>query len=214
MSNTFYFNRTDAKWGVDITHSISTNKTLYTYGVESHRSRNLSFKPRWNIGKNFIANVLLHSELDELITPPIDNQAYSVSEREMEPSVSYIYKTNFRLTLSYDYYDKINSEGYKDKAINNAMIADVKYNVLSNSTIDVHFAFNSINYNSDSTGSANTTVGYTILNGLVPGANYLWTISYTKRLTGNIEMSLEYDGRKTGSEDIINTGRASVRAIF
>jgi len=214
LSNTFYFNRTSSKWGFDLTHSLSNNKALLTYGFQSNKIRNLIFKPRWNISKNFTTNLTLTSAINELITPAFNNQNYDVIEKSIAPAVSYVYKTNFRFTLTYNYDEKKNIGGDDENAVNNSLTMELKYNVLSNSTITTSFSLNSITFTSDSAGSATSTVGYIMLNGLLPGQNYLWDIEYTKRLSGNIEMSLQYEGRKPGSDNIINTGRASIRAIL
>jgi hypothetical protein len=42
----------------------------------------------------------------------------------------------------------------------------------------------------------------------------LWGMDYTKRLLNNVELSLQYDGRKAAASNTIHTGRASIRAIF
>jgi hypothetical protein len=74
----------------------------------------------------------------------------------------------------------------------------------------VSTTYSSIAFN----GNANSAVAYSMLDGLVNGKNWLWQISFEKRLARNIEMALEYEGRKSGSNAIIQTGRASLRAVF
>ncbi|UAY53701.1 hypothetical protein K9M53_07415 [Ferruginibacter albus] len=214
LSNTLFFNRTSTIWGMDITHSINNNKSLLTYGFESRKLRTLNFKTRWNIGKNFTSSVALTSILNQLNTPQFENRNYNIDEKEIEPSISYVYRSNFRLTFSYSYDDKLNSIGYNERVSNSALTTEVKYNVLSNSTINGKFSLNNISFASDSTGSENSTTGYVMLNGLLPGKNYLWNFSYTKRLAGNIEITVQYEGRKPGTDRVIHTGRATLRALL
>lgn len=214
LSNTIFFNRTNSVWGMDIAHNLNKGKSLLTYGIETRKLSTIIYKTRVNMTRNITTALTLRSILNSLATPKFGNRNYSIEEVSAEPSLSYIYQTKLRATLSYNFDNKKNTIGYKEKTTNNALTADVKYNVLSNSTINARFTLNTINFKYDTGGSANSTVGYIMLDGLLRGKNYLWNIEYTKRLGGNIEMSIQYDGRKPGDARVVHIGRASVRAIL
>jgi hypothetical protein len=116
--------------------------------------------------------------------------------------------------LLYGYNHKQNTTGFLEQSTNHTITTEAKYNVLSSSSITARFSFNTIDFNFAPGGTSNSTVGYIMLDGLQPGKNYLWNLEFTKRLSGNIEMTVQYDGRKPGDARVIHTGRATVRAIF
>ncbi|MEO6836904.1 MAG: hypothetical protein ABI185_00860 [Ginsengibacter sp.] len=210
LTNTLYFNRTSSVWGIDIIHRLNSSKSLLNYGFESNSFRDLSIKGRWNLTRSIVTSFTNKYDRNQLINPTFANRNYKVNEFSAEPSVSYVHKSNFRLSLIYTYDSKKDVIGDSSKALNNQLAAEVKYNVLSNGTINGRFSINNINF----TGDPNSTVGYVLLNGLLPGKNYLWDLELTKRLAGNIELDLQYEGRKPGTNPIVNTGRVSLRAIF
>jgi hypothetical protein len=210
LTNTLYFNRTSSVWGLDITHRLNNTKSLLNYGFESTSVRDLTLRGRWNLSRSIATNLINKYGRNQLENPTFANRNYQVKEFSAEPSVSYIYKSDFRVSLIYTYESKKNQTGAMEKAINNQLAAEVKYNVLSNSTINGRFSLNNIRF----TGDANSTVGYILLDGLLPGKNYLWNLELTKKLIGNIELNLQYEGRKPGTNPVVHTGRISVRAIF
>ncbi|MDB5221744.1 MAG: hypothetical protein JWN83_411 [Chitinophagaceae bacterium] len=211
LSNTFYFNRTNVKWGMDVTHRISNTKSLLTYGFESRKLRDVSLKGRWNLNKSITTSITNRFIKNQLTTPKFANRNYLIDETSIEPSVSYIYGSKLRVSLIYNYDDKQNTIDNREQSKNNAISTEFRYNVLSSGTLNGKFTFNNISF---SGGTPNTTVGYIILDGLLPGKNLLWNLQFTKRLAGNIEMSLEYEGRKPGGTHTIHSGRASLRALF
>ncbi len=211
LSNALYFNRASVKWGLDLTHRITNTKSLLTYGFESQKLRDFTIKGRFNLNKSLTTSFTNKFIKNQLSTPKFANRNYLINEISTEPEVSYIYKSNARISLIYTFDKKQNSIDLKERTINNAITTEFRYNVLSNSTLNGNFTFNNISFTG---ASPNTTVGYIILDGLLPGKNLLWNVELTKRLPGNIELNLQYEGRKPGQTRIIHTGRASLRALL
>jgi hypothetical protein len=89
----------------------------------------------------------------------------------------------------------------------------VKYNGKNNSSLQLKASYNQIQSNSNSLSAA-SPAGFIMLDGLNKGKNLIWNMDYTQRLAGNLELSLQYEGRKPGMSREIHTGRASVRAVF
>ena len=78
------------------------------------------------------------------------------------------------------------------------------------SALDLTFSFVDINYE----GKANTPLEYDILDGLKNGKNILWNLLYTRRLNGVLDLTINYEGRKTGDLNPIHVGRAQIKATF
>ena len=102
--------------------------------------------------------------------------------------------------------------GDKETYSSNAVNTEIKYNILQSGSILTKFTYSNISFSP--LANANSTVGYNMLDGLLPGKNYLWNVELTKRLSNNLEINIQYEGRKPGEASVVHIGRASVRAIF
>ena len=209
--NTLSFNRYNSKWGVDLSNLRNTGKSLLTYGYESRKLNDWLIKWRWNISRVFSLTINGKKGENALYTPQFANRNYELSIYSVEPYLTFIKGTSFRIVTSYKLDNKKNLPAYGgEKSTSNSVNIESKYNILQNSSINGKFTFNNIDYKFP----ANTTVSYIMLDGLLPGKNYLWSLGFSKRLLNNLELNFQYDGRKSGTSKPVHIGRAAITALF
>ena len=101
------------------------------------------------------------------------------------------------------------NEGFQKAELNDFGL-EFKYNQVEKGSITGKANFINISYND----LENTAIAYEMLNALKTGYNYTWGLSYQRNLSNNIQISINYDGRKSPNTKIINIGGAQVRAFF
>ncbi|MFI5154776.1 MAG: hypothetical protein ACHQEM_01235 [Chitinophagales bacterium] len=215
--NTFSFNRSESKWGFDINNSRNTSKSLLTYGYQTQVLNEWNLRGRWSLSRSILLNLTFRKGISQSISNSKDftNSNYSLDQYSIAPDLSYTRKSNLRITIGYIYADKKNDPQYGGETYSSQSInSTVKYNILQNTSIQANFTYTGIKYDAQNSDQLNSTVSYVILNGLLPGKNYLWNLDFTKKLGNNLEVNLQYEGRQPGEGHVIHTGRASIRAIL
>ncbi len=211
ISNTLSFNRSSPVWGADVTNLVNYNKALLTYGFESRRLSQWTFKAHVNIAKAYTIGIVQATGINSLLTPSFENRNYNIQNLSVQPRFTYTASTKFRVQTGYELEQKKNVIQYGgEQSTSNIFNIESRYNAVNNTSLTAKFSINNIHYN----GETNTTTSYIMLEGLLPGKNYLWNINLTKRLINNLELNFEYEGRKPGNSRTVNIGRASIRALL
>ncbi len=208
FSNSFSFNKTSQVWGIDFNRFQAANRAYLSFGYESRENISNLLRLRSNWFKVITLDFLGRKSITSLSTPNFANRNYDINAFSLEPKVTYTLQTKFRLSLGCKIEEKSNSGS--EQADLNTINLEGKYNLLSNFSISSSFNYSRIKYSD----MPNTNLSYIMLDGLMPGKNFLWTIEITKRLSSFLEMSVQYEGRKSGESGLINLGRAQVRAIL
>jgi len=219
LLNTFSFNRYGTVWGFDISNLQNGGKSLLTYGYESRKLKDWIFKVRFNLSRSITFEINTKREINSLSTAnaQFENRNYKIHDWLAEPRLTFIRGTNFRFVTGYSFDTKTNDTAFNggQKAVSNALNFETKYNVLRSASVEAKFTFNTIDFTTTHVvNGANSTVGYIMLNGLLPGKNYLWNLSFTKTLLNNLELRFEYEGRKPGNARTVHRGTASLNALF
>ena len=210
-THTLTFNRFSSVAGMDLTYYRNAGKSLLTYGYESRILEEWQTKARWNFSRSTSVQLLAKTGGQGLFTPQFANRNYNISFQSVEPALNYIKSTLFRLTTSYRYSQKKNATQYGgERSVAHSLNAEGRWNKWQSSSLTGRLNFQSIKY----PHPANTAVSFMMLEGLLPGANWVWSLGFTKRLINNLELNIQYDGRKAGAARVVHLGRAGVTALF
>ncbi len=215
--NTLSFNRFSSKWGLDFNNSRSAAKALLTYGYESRKLNEWGIRTRVNITKLISFDATGKKGINSLNTqnPKFDNRNYQIHQYSVEPRTIFTKGSNFRLIVGYKFTNKENQQGFGEKYSSNALNTEIKYNILQSTSIQGKFTYGNIAYQtSDPVNGLNSTVSYIMLDGLLPGKNFLWNLDFTRRISNFLELNLQYEGRKPGEARTVHIGRAAIRALL
>jgi hypothetical protein len=214
IRNVIFFNRSSTVYGFDYSYQYSINKTLLTSGFEIRKYILNTFSGRWNFAENFTLNAQYSTGFKQNDSDFFFDRKYEYILNEVGGNITWLYKNLLRIELGYDYSFKSNPLPiYGGQfAVSNQMNTTLKYAKANNYSITSQFAYTSVGYNDDS--FENQQLAFDMLQGLQAGNNFVWNVGVDKTFAKLLQVSAQYDGRKTGPNPLVHGGRMQVRAIF
>ncbi len=207
--NTVYFNRSQPVFGVDYTYQRTLGKVVLVNGPEAREKAEHRVNMRYRIIEPLTFTLLGASGIKRLASIAFTDRSYRTPYTSLEPGLTFLKGTSFRISTKYIYKISNNTEG-GEQLISHTGVADIRYNVPGNSSVTARFSFTDVAFE----GVADSPVGFAMLEGLQNGANILWNLKYDKRLSKVLQLTLSYDGRKTGTAAIVHLGSVQMRAFF
>jgi len=211
IRNALYFNRTSSVYKFSYIQSWNQNKALLLNGIDARQASSHKLETKWNV-KKFLALRLDGGITDKIRSSEFfDSDDFDITKYEVETGAEYTWKTKIRTALRYNYGLRTNAPQFGgERADVHETGWDFKLSLVGKSTLIADFRFVQISYN----GEKSSTKTYEILEGLKQGKNYLWNLRFDQKLARNIQLTLQYEGRKSGDSKVVNTGRAQIRALF
>ncbi len=211
LRNSFFFNRSSPIFGMDYTFQDSRNKVLLSNGFDSRTTIFHQLNMRWNITRM----ILFQSKFDrgekENASDFLTGRNYAITYFTASPKISFQPDAKLRISLKYEYSDKKNiPESGGEQAFISDVGAEIRYNTTEKGSVLANFNFVQIKYN----GNTNSSLAFEMLNSLKPGNNYTWSLTLQRTINKNMQLNLNYSGRKTETNGIIHTGGVQVRAFF
>ncbi len=209
--NTLYFNRSAVTFGLDATWMQNESKTLLINGYETRTITSYEGNARWNLSRLLLISANYKHDDKTNGSQFFPTRNYHLISDEAGPKLNIQPGNSFRTSLSYKYSAKKNVTGITgEKAEANNLGLEMKYNSPGAGTISAKVSYIAITFNAEE----NSSLAYEMLEGLHNGKNFTWNASIQRSLGNSIQLSLNYDGRKSENNKAIHTGGVQVRAYF
>lgn len=211
IRNTLFFNRNSPKFEASIFQINTVNQAFLLNGTDRRGKTESGLNFKFGLSSKFSATTkaVLNQLTNDSKAFPTRN--YDIKGYSIIPSLNFVYKQRLRLTSTYTFKKSQDQLANPSQpATINRFSVDGRYGSAAQSSISGKVSIVNIQFE----GKTNNSTNYNLLEGLQPGQNYLWNLTYDTRLQGNILLSFNYEGRKNGDNRPNHVGRASLRAIF
>jgi len=209
FSNTFYFNRLNPVFGMEFFFLDTRGKSLLTNGFESRSQQQRELRARYNISRIYSIEARASTSERATASEFFSNRNYIILSDELEPTLIYQPSVKFRWSLSGIYGERSNELG-DERVFNRTLSTEMRFNDAGKGTFSMELSYIELDFNS----SENSPLSFEMLDGLSPGTNITWTVLWQRNLSNNLQLNLNYSGRKSEDLRTIHTGGMQLRAFF
>ena len=203
------FNRNNKKFSLQIYNKTSIIQNSFSYGTDQQiisENKVRCSSLLWGRIKN---NIHFTSGNKENISSFFENKNYAYTYKKIEENIKIKKGGNSSLNIHYIYQNKeiLQSD---DGIISNEIGLSIQQ--IQNEKYSFESSFKFINI--QSTLSANSILTYELMEGLMGGNNLVWGIKYGTKLKNNLQVDLQYNGRKSENSNIKHVGNMGITAYF
>ena len=214
LRSSLFYNRSNPKFGMDGTVALSERKELLTNGFDTRKNNEYMVNSRFNILRTY--NFRVGGTAGKLFSASdfLEGRNFNIKYYELTPELDWLPVRNFRLTTKYNYTTKesgvMEEDDFGGSAIINTLGVECRFTQVSKRTLNFGLNYTHIDF----IGEENTPLGYELLEALRPGSNYTWNLNLQQRVADGLQISINYEGRKSSDQEVIHIGRMQISALF
>jgi hypothetical protein len=209
-NNQLFWNRSHPVYGLELSHHRLAAKNTLLGGWESRSQNQYSFRPRYRWSKQWQSQGLYAFSQRRYSSDVFAQRNYEIEQHEAQFSLIWQRQSHWRLQAQASFKQQQNSIGDKEQAQHWENSLEAQWAASGKGNLRARLAWTQINFQ----GQANSPVGFTLLQGLQPGSNWQWSLQFDRNLSKLLQLSLGYEGRKTGDAPVNHLGRMQIRANF
>lgn len=214
---TLYVNRFHSKLGIELNYHDNRQKMLMSNGLDTRNHQYGSMRFRWAFIRMF--TILLETSSGEKTYESewLRNRNYRIIYADVKPEFVFQPNTKWRIGTTYRMSYKENRGVVGDTLLQGGELArihdwgiDLKTNFIAKGQLQVRGNLIWIDYN----GIPNTALSFEMLESLKTGINVTWGASFQRTIGNYLQITLQYDGRKSEGAPFVHIATMQVRAFF
>lgn len=219
LRNILFVNRAQPAWDASISTGDNQSQLALTTGFEQRRARDYALHLRVNLGRQWSAEADFVNSLKSSENQAFSSRNYQLEGLDLGPKMTWLPIRGFRIIANMRWKSSKNLLPSAEKAEQTNWTAEISWNPASKpnaqgfkaaTALRLKGTFADVRY----TGLPNSAVAFAMLEGLQDGKNFLWNLNLDRQLSKSMQLSLSYEGRKTGVNRVVHVARAQVRAVF
>lgn len=211
LRNTIFFNRSYTKYSMEYTFLNNKVKSLLLNGFQTIGKLSNFIKVRWNITQKY--TLIFSGDFGEEFSASdfLDDRNYLIYFQTFVPEFRFQPSPSFRISINGDLTTKSNSDSeLNQKADIIGLGLETRYNIVSKGSMFANINLSNINY----AGPENTPSQVEMLETLRPGLNLTWSLTWQWNITRYLQLSMNYNGKKSELSKVIHVGGVDLRAFF
>ena len=210
INNTIFFNRTSTAFDIQLGNRLNKNRNVQIAGLEDRSITEYFNRIRIQVANG--TDLLFNSSIGERTynSDFFSQRNFEIDNWNVGPEVNWRPTSNWRIISSYKFDSRQQKLQNMESATSHDLTLESTYRQANKASYNIGFSIVNVTYD----GQPNSTIEYDLLDGLKNGKNFLWNLNITKRMAQNVDLNINYDGRKTGISPVVHVARAQIKATF
>lgn len=208
--NSLFYNRGKQKHAMTYTYIQNQTKNLLSIGSQEAKNSSHQFQYGHLYKKSWLLGLFTKTIQTTIRSENFPEKNFDVKGYQLAPKISYLFSKNTSWDIFYELQNKENKIGEFETLTQNRFGTSFTYSGNKSLTMNGEISF----YQNKFKGNEFSSVGFQMLEGLQTGQNLTWRFLLQKNLTQFLDINLNYQGRKSESNQTIHTGNVQLRAYF
>jgi hypothetical protein len=217
--NILFVNRAQPTWDASLSAGDNRSQLALSTGFEQRRAADYALHLRFNLNRRWSAEADFINTLKSSENQAFTSRNYTLEGWELGPKMTWLPLKGFRVIAQLKWKTGRNILPAAERAEQTNWSTEITWNPSAKAnnqgfkaptSLRLKGTFADVTY----TGAPNSAVAFAMLEGLQNGKNFLWNLNLDRQLSKSMQLSLNYEGRKTGTNRVVHVARAQVRAVF